>query len=146
MKASHPSPGRIYMLPKIHKPGSPDSPIISGTGISTKPFSASIDAPIRDIPSRPPHFIRHQSISSGTLASLLSKQFLSCHIGCLLTSYEHSSRRWHCCPCKSIRMSGLKNLPKSHIVSVLERFVLELNSFEINDHHFLQISGTAMGT
>ena len=50
MKPNHPSCGRFYMLPKIHKAGNPGRPIVSGTGTVTEPVSGYIDGLIKHIP------------------------------------------------------------------------------------------------
>ncbi|XP_064469602.1 uncharacterized protein LOC135384327 [Ornithodoros turicata] len=60
-----PKPGCFYLLPKIHKPGHPGRPIISGNNTVTENLSTLVDYLIKDTPPTHPSVIceRHQPFS-----------------------------------------------------------------------------------
>lgn len=55
--SGHATPGRFYMLPKIHKKDHPERPNISGTGTLTETISCYIDFLIKDIPPTHPSYL-----------------------------------------------------------------------------------------
>lgn len=147
MKPSDPTPGRFYMLPKIHKAGNPGRPIISGIGTVTEPLSGYVDNLVRHIPTilsshikDTTHFLRevlHIKIPEGSYLVTLD-------VTSLYTNIPHNDGI-----SSLIDMYELHRLPESpdgHVVATLTRLVLELNTFEFNSQYFRQISGTAMGT
>ncbi|CAN7951161.1 unnamed protein product [Ixodes pacificus] len=147
LKQTQPTTGRFYMLPKIHKTGNPGRPIISGNGTLTEPLSSFVDNLIKHIPPTFPsyikdtgHFLREVArvtIPDGSFLVTLDVSSLYTNIphddgvGTLLSAYA-SNRRM--------------DTPEVDVVATLSRLVLELNSFEFNNSHYIQISGTAMGT
>ena len=50
----HPSPGKFYILPKIHKEGNPGRPIIGGNVCPTEIISQFVDYHIKDLVSQLP--------------------------------------------------------------------------------------------
>ncbi|XP_041461655.1 uncharacterized protein LOC121412959 [Lytechinus variegatus] len=50
-------PARFYLLPKIHKPGNPGRPILSGNGSPTENISLFVDYHIKPLVSRAPSYI-----------------------------------------------------------------------------------------
>ncbi|XP_041461178.1 uncharacterized protein LOC121412434 [Lytechinus variegatus] len=50
-------PARFYLLPKIHKPGNPGRPILSGNGSPTEHISLFVDYHIKPLVSRAPSYI-----------------------------------------------------------------------------------------
>nr|XP_054762104.1 uncharacterized protein LOC129268590 [Lytechinus pictus] len=50
-------PARFYLLPKIHKPGNPGRPILSGNGSQTENISLFVDYHIKHHVSRAPSYI-----------------------------------------------------------------------------------------
>ena len=58
MVNSNPKAGRFYLLPKIHKRGCPDKPVISGCGTCTERISDFIDYHIKPLAPRIPSYIK----------------------------------------------------------------------------------------
>lgn len=147
LKPAHPSLGRFYMLPKIHKTGNPGRPIISGVGTITEPISGYVDELIRHIPlslssyiKDTTHFLREISGLDVPEGSLL----VTLDVSSLYTNIPHDDGIIALIDMYELhRKTGT---PDSHVVATLTRLVLELNAFEFNDKHFRQVSGTAMGT
>ena len=48
----HPTPGRFYILPKVHKEGNPGRPIIGGNGCPTEIISQFVDYHMKDLVSQ----------------------------------------------------------------------------------------------
>ncbi|CAM4539289.1 unnamed protein product [Lepidochelys kempii] len=53
-----PRPGIFYLLPKIHKPGNPGRPIISGIGTLTAGLSGYVDSLLRPYATSTPSYLR----------------------------------------------------------------------------------------
>ena len=55
----HPTPGRFYIPPNIHKEGNPERPIIGGNGCPTKIISQFVDYHMKDLVSQLPSYVQH---------------------------------------------------------------------------------------
>ncbi|CAN7951906.1 unnamed protein product [Ixodes pacificus] len=147
LKQLQASPGRFYMLPKIHKPGNPGRPIISGNGTLTEPLSSFVDVMIKDIPPSLPSYIKDTNHFLREISSLSIPKdsfLVTLDVSSLYTNIPHDDGIAALIEAyESHRSPGT---PDGYTVSILTRLVLELNSFEFHDKFFLQISGTAMGT
>ena len=55
---SPPRAGKFYLLPKIHKKGSPGRPVISGCGICTERVSEFVDFHIQHLVPGIPSYIK----------------------------------------------------------------------------------------
>ncbi|KAG6932668.1 hypothetical protein G0U57_020942, partial [Chelydra serpentina] len=53
-----PRPGLFYLLPKIHKPGNPGRPIISGIGTLTAGLSVYVDSLLRPYATSTPSYLQ----------------------------------------------------------------------------------------
>lgn len=142
-----PIAGRFYLLPKIHKSGNPGRGIVSVIGTVTELISQFVDSLINQIPPCLPSYIKDTNhflsdivdfpVPPGSLlvtldvASLYTNIPHAGGISAVLHSYNESV-----CD-KSIDSSTLRTLLG---------LVLELNNFEFNGVHYLQINGTSMGT
>lgn len=147
MRPVHPRPGRFYILPKIHKPGNPGRPIISGIGTVTEPISGYVDKLIGHIPCTLGSYVKDTSHFLRDIADLRIPKhsyLVTLDVSSLYTNIPHDDG-----------IAALKNTYTNHrqpdtpdfsAIASLTRLVLELNSFEFNQEYFRQISGTAMGT
>ena len=54
----HPTPGRFYILRKIHKEENPERPIIGGNGCPTEITSQFVDYHIKDLISQLPYYVQ----------------------------------------------------------------------------------------
>ncbi|XP_074981174.1 uncharacterized protein LOC142070971 [Caretta caretta] len=138
-----PRPGIFYLLPKIHKPGNPGRPIISGIGTLTAGLSGYVDSLLRPYATSTPSYLRDttdflrklQSIGDLPDNTILATM----DVEALYTNIPHKDG-----------LQAVKNtIPDNvtaNLVAELCDFVLTHNYFTFGDNVYLQISGTAMGT
>ncbi|PIK41662.1 hypothetical protein BSL78_21493 [Apostichopus japonicus] len=139
---------RFYLLPKIHKPGNPGRPIISGNGSPTEKISLFVDHFIKPLVPQinsyihdTPDFLRKlEDIKNQIPSTAIIGTF---DVTSLYTNIPHAegiaatcaalSKKVHPCP------------PISDIKALMQQ-VLTKNNFTFMDKHYLQRHGTAMGT
>ncbi|CAM4615229.1 unnamed protein product [Caretta caretta] len=138
-----PRPGIFYLLPKIHKPGNPGRPIISGIGTLTAGLSGYVDSLLRPYATSTPSYLRDttdflrklQSIGDLPDNTILATM----DVEALYTNIPHKDG-----------LQAVKNtIPDNvtaNLVAELCDFVLTHNYFTFGDNVYLQIIGTAMGT
>ncbi|XP_064479666.1 uncharacterized protein LOC135392983 [Ornithodoros turicata] len=141
-----PVPGRFYMLPKIHKPGNPWRPIVSCNGTATENISSFVDYLLKDIPPKLPsyikdtyHFLEILSQCQPAPSSLL----VTLDVSSLYTNIPHEDG------IAAAQRAFLKYSDNPYDPRVLFTFlnlILKNNNFEFDGKHYLQVSGTAMGT
>ena len=138
---------RFYLLPKVHKPGVPGRPVISGCGSLTekvseivdyliKPYLPSVTSYLKDTQDFLQKVRRLGPIPQGSLLMTLD-------VVSLYPSIPHSDG-----------LSALaeflaeRGLPEKHRTNIcnLAKFVLTNNVFEFDSDIYLQVSGTAIGT
>jgi hypothetical protein len=137
-------PGRLYLQPKIHKTGY--RPIISANGHFTEKTSEFLDYHMRPHVSILPSYIQDttdyltktpsENLPDGTL--LLTMDVVS-----LYTNIPHDEGIEACRQAWDSRTNP--DIPTKYLVKLLTH-VLKLNNFVFNGDHYLQTSGTAMGT
>jgi hypothetical protein len=141
-----PKAGRLYLLPKLHKPGHPGRPIISANGHPTEKISEFLDFHLRPLVQQIPSYIQDTTdfvrkinsldIPSGSILATLD-------VTSLYTNIPHEEGIEACREAWDSRTD--QSMPTKYLVKLL-RLVLTLNNFEFNGHHYIQINGTAMGT
>lgn len=135
------------MLPKIHKTGNPGRPIISGNGTLTEPLSSFVDNLIKHIPPTFPSYIKDTGhfLREVARVTIPDGSFLvTLDVSSLYTNIPHDDG---VATLLSAHASNRRvDTPEVDVVATLTRLVLELNSFEFNNSHYIQISGTAMCT
>lgn len=147
MKPVQPSPGRFYMLPKIHKPGNPGRPIISGIGTVTEPISGYVDSLIKHIPTILDSYIKDTTHFLREISNLCipkESYLVTLDVSSLYTNIPHDDGILSLIDMYELHKQP--DTPDGHVVATLARLVLELNTFEFNNKYFRQVSGTAMGT
>ncbi|XP_064461905.1 uncharacterized protein LOC135372141 [Ornithodoros turicata] len=141
------TPGRFYMLPKIHKEGNPGRPIVSCNATATEKISSFVDHVLKDIPPQLPSYIKDTNHFLQILNQCqppTSSFLVTLDVSSLYTNISHEdgiiavetafSRYAGHSPIDPLTLSKLVNL------------ILKNNNFEFDSQHYLQISGTAMGT
>ncbi|XP_071504653.1 uncharacterized protein [Diadema antillarum] len=143
-------PARFYLLPKIHKPGNPGRPILSGNGSPTENISLFVDHHIKPLVSLAPSYIHDTPDFLRKLDDIKDQIPETAIIGTfdvssLYTNIPHDEGIL--ASCEALTYSGHSNPPPpiSHIKSLMSH-VLTKNNFTFMDKHYLQVSGTAMGT
>uniref|UniRef100_A0A8C3T6V0 Reverse transcriptase domain-containing protein n=1 Tax=Chelydra serpentina TaxID=8475 RepID=A0A8C3T6V0_CHESE len=138
-----PRPGIFYLLPKIHKPGNPGRPIISGIGTLTAGLSGYVDSLLRPYATSTPSYLRDttdflrklQSIGDLPDNAILATM----DVEAPYTNIPHKDGL------QAIRNSIPDNAT-ANLVAELCDFVLTHNYFTFGVNIYLQVSGTAMGT
>lgn len=142
-----PVAGKFYLLPKIHKVNNPGRPIVSGIGTVTENLSRYVDNLICDIPPSFPSFIK----DTNDFLSDISK--IEIPDNCLLVTLDVASLYTNIPHEDGIAAVSLayeqsscdKPIDSSALQTFL-RLILELNNFEFDGVHYVQVSGTSMGT
>lgn len=142
-----PIAGRFYLLPKIHKAHVPGRPIVSGIGTVTENISLYVDNLINKIPPNFPSYIRD---TNHFLSEILDLEIPS---GCLLVTMDVTSLYTNIPHSDGIQAvihayseSREPKPVENSTLALLLRLILELNNFEFNGKHYVQVSGTSMGT
>uniref|UniRef100_K7G6Y6 Reverse transcriptase domain-containing protein n=1 Tax=Pelodiscus sinensis TaxID=13735 RepID=K7G6Y6_PELSI len=140
---SDPRPGLFYLLPKIHKPGHPGRPIISGIGTLTTGLSSYVDTLLKPFVTNTPSYLRDttdflrklQNIDNLPNNTILATM----DVEALYTNIPHEDG-----------LQAIRNtIPEdttANLIADLCNFVLTHNYFRFENNLYLQISGTAMGT
>lgn len=147
MSPKHSVPGRFYLLPKIHKNNHPGRPIVSSNGTVTEKISSFINHIIKDIPPTFPSYIKDTSHFLQEIAAIVISP------GCFLVTLDVCSLYTNIPHLEGISAtvaaftSSNPSIDiESETLETLLTLVLNYNHFEFDQKHFLQISGTAMGT
>lgn len=142
-----PVAGRFYLLPKIHKHGNPGRPIVSGIGTVTEYISRFVDTEINHIPAT---FASYVKDTNHFLTDITSVEVPE---GALLVTLDVASLYTNIPHTDGIRsvllayeISDINKTLDSQTLATLLRLILELNNFEFNGIHYVQVSGTSMGT
>ena len=141
------TPARFYMLPKIHKRliKPPGRPIMSANGHITERLSEYVDLHLKAHVPKIKSYIKDTQHLLGILkdTQVTSESiFVSFDVSALYTNIPHDEG-----------ISAINNFLTTHTnpsiarrISSLTKLVLENNNFTFNDNHYIQVSGTAMGT
>ena len=140
-------PGRIYILPKIHKPGNPGRPIVSSNSHPTERLSHFVDYYLQPLVHKLPSFVKdtndflNKLLTIGNLPA--NSLLVTLDVSSLYTNIPHKEGINACE--HLLRTSSHKTIPTSTLCDLI-RMILTMNNFSFNDNHYLQIHGTAMGT
>ena len=140
-------PGRMYLLPKVHKPGAPGRPVISCSGALTENASEIVDYLIKPLL---PHVTSYLRDTKDFVAKL--RNIGTFPEDALIASLDVVSL-YPSIPtddgiralCQFLLRHGFSQTKAKDICDLVE-FVLTRNVFEFNSDIYLQTSGTAMGT
>ena len=139
-------PGQFYLLPKIHKEGMPGRPIVSAIGHPTEKISEFIDLHLRPHVEDLPSYLKdttdylNKTPSSGLPDHTL---LVTMDVTSLYTNIPHDEGIE---ACREVWDSKTIQHPSTESLLKLLEHVLKLNNFMFNGEHYIQISGTAMGT
>lgn len=140
---TEPRPGTFYLLPKIHKPGNPGRPIISGIGTITVGVSGYMDTVLKPYAISAPSYVRDTTDFLRKIQSLNNLPnntiLATMDVESLYTNIPHNDGL------QAIR-NTISDKTTADFATKLCQFVLTHNNFKFGDDLFLQISGTAMGT
>ena len=137
----------FYMLPKIHKPNNPGRPLISSVNSHTEKLSAYVDEFLRPLAQALPSHIRDttdfiirlKNLGRDPENSILATLDVSSLYTNIDTDDGLAIIEEELAKTGQIQPSG-KNL------TCLLGKVLKLNNFTFDNHNFIQVKGTVMGT
>ena len=134
-----PKAGRFYLLPKIHKSGNPDRPIVSANGHHTKKISEFVDLHlqphVQNLPSYlkdTTDFLKNQyaevQFPPDTLLVSMDVIFLSIPIFLIKMASRHARR------------FGRKEKSRTHLHRLVKHLtlILKCNNCELNGKHYRQ--------
>ncbi|XP_050794677.1 uncharacterized protein LOC127044172 [Gopherus flavomarginatus] len=138
-----PLPGLFSLLPKIHKPGNPGRPIISGIGTLTEGLSGYVDSLLRPYATSTPSYLRDttdflrklQCIGDLPENTILATM----DVEALYTNIPHTDG------IQAVRNS-IPDDDTAQLVAEHCDFILTHNYFKFGDNIYLQTSDTTMGT
>ena len=146
------SPSRtpiFYLLPKIHKPGNPGRPIISGCDSPTDRLSSFIDFHLKPLCSSLPSYIKDTNHFLQTIFNLDTPLppdtiIATIDVKSLYTNIPHAEGI-------NAVLEALDNKhgrmwPLRKVIHQFLEYILKENYFTFNDKLYLQKHGTAMGT
>nr|XP_006811186.1 PREDICTED: uncharacterized protein LOC102804718 [Saccoglossus kowalevskii] len=143
---NNPSPGKFYMLPKIHKEGSHFRPIISTINHPTQKISEFVDHYLQPLVTSLESHIKDTTHFLQKLNNL-GQIPRGSHMGTFdVTSlYTNIPIKEGILACQeALDRRPVKTPPTSTIIRFLT-LILNYNNFTFNGNNYLQIFGTAMG-
>ena len=139
-------PGQFYLLPKINKEGMPGRPIVSAIRHPTEKISEFIDLNLRPHVEELPSYLKDTTdYLNKTPSSDLPEDTLlvTMDVTSLYTNIPHQEGIE---ACREVWETKTTPKPSTKFLVQLLEHVLKFNNFMFNGEHYLQISGTAMGT
>ena len=141
------SPGRFYMLPKLHKEGIPGRPIVSANGHPTEKISEFVDYHLRPFVKALPSYIQDTTdylrkmqnlnpLPSNTILATMDVSSL----------YTNIPQDEGIAACEKVWNTRQNKSPPTECLVKLLTLVLKNNNFVFNGQHYIQINGTSMGT
>ena len=142
---------QFYMLPKIHKNKCtpPGRPIVSGNGCPTERISEFVDYFLQPGVKKISSYIQDTTDflrmlqTIGTLPE--NTMLVTLDVSSLYTNIPNIEGIEACRTLLERERPSAKH-PTNDSLIVLLTQVLTMNNFDFNEHHFLQVGGTAMGT
>ena len=137
----------FYMLPNVHKPNNPGRPVISSVNSHTEKLSAYVDEFLRPLAQALPSHIRDTTdfiirlkslgrVPENSILATLDVSSLSTNIdtdnGLAIIEEELTKTA--------------QTQPSAKTLTCLLEKVLKLNNFTFDNHNFILVKGTAMGT
>ena len=137
----------FYMLPKIHKPNNPGRPVISSVNSHTEKLSAYVDEFLRPLAQALPSHIRDTTdfiIRLKNLGRVPENNILATlDVSSLYTNIDTDDGL--AIIEEELAKTGQIQPSAKTLTCLLEK-VLKLNNFTFDNHNFIQVKGTAVGT
>ena len=137
----------FYMLPKIHKPNNLGRPVISSINSHTEKLSTYVDEFLRPLAQALPSHIRDTTdfiIRLKNLGRVPENSILATlDVSSLYTNIDTDDGL--AIIEEELAKTGQVKPSAKTLTCLLEK-VLKLNNFTFDNHNFIQVKGTAMGT
>ena len=139
----------FYLLPKIHKPGTPGRPIISGCNSPAANLSTYIDFYLKPIVKQLPSYIQDTTHFLRTLRSVNGRIpqnsiLVTFDVKSLYTNIPHDEEITCCSTALQVFYGQSLPLPLKYILPFIA-FIVKKNYFKFKDTFYLKTHGTAMG-
>ena len=149
LKTSNPKTPRLYLLPKIHKPGNPGRPVVSSIGCHTERISQFVDHHLQPLNQNLPSYVKDTTDFLQKLKNIpeVPKDtiLVTMDVRSLYTNVPNDEGIE---AVKSYLQT--RNRPGdgalSRIIATFLRLILTLNNFVFNDQNYIQVNGASMGT
>uniref|UniRef100_A0A8C5LW51 Reverse transcriptase domain-containing protein n=1 Tax=Leptobrachium leishanense TaxID=445787 RepID=A0A8C5LW51_9ANUR len=145
---SNPRMGTFYMLPKIHKPGNPGRPIITGVDTLTELISGLIEGILKPLVTNTASYIQDTTDflnKLGDIQTLPADTILvTMDVESLYSNIPHKDGINACL--QSLSSHNTPHKYSGDIITKLIEFILTHNCFSFNNNCYLQMTGTAMGS
>ena len=141
---------KMYLLPKIHKPGNPGRPVVSSIGCHTERISQYVDHHLQPLNQNLPSYIKDTTDFLNKLEALPEELpensiLVTMDVRSLYTNVPNDEG-----------IEAVKTFlrtrnrpgdgPLSRIIATFLRLILTLNNFVFNEENFIQVNGASMGT
>ena len=146
-----PNPPRVpvfYTLTKIHKPTPVGRPIISGCDGPTEKLSAFIDKMLQPIAQKQPSYLKDTTDFINFLEKIKVPKntiLVSMDVTSLYTNIPQEEGIETVCRAYDMFYNNEPPVP-TRLINQALRLILQENSFQFMEGHYLQTHGTAMGT
>ena len=149
LKTSNPKTPRMYLLPKIHKPGNPGRPVVSSIECHTERISQFVDHHLQPLNQNLPSYVKDTTDFLQKLKNIpeVPKDtiLVTMDVRSLYTNVPNDEGVE---AVKSYLQT--RNRPGdgalSRIIATFLRLILTLNNFVFNDQNYIQVNGASMGT
>ena len=150
LKPRNPRTLRMYLLPKIHKPGNPGRPVVSSIGCHTERISKYVDYHLQPINQSLPSYIKDSTDFLNKLNSLPEELpedaiMVTMDVRSLYTNVpndEGIDAVKHFLQARNRPGDGVL----AKIISTFLLLILTLNNFVFNERNYIQVNGASMGT
>ena len=150
LKPHNPKTPRMYLLPKVHKPGNPGRPVVSSIGCHTENISKYVDYHLQPLNRALPSYIQDSTDFLKKLDSLPEELppetiMVTMDVRALYTNVPNNEG------IDAVKQFlRTRNRPGdeilSRIISTFLLLILTLNNFVFNDTNYVQVNGASMGT
>jgi hypothetical protein len=149
LKTSNPKTPRLYLLPKIHKPGNPGRPVVSSIGCHTEKISQFVDHHLQSLNQNLPSHVKDTTDFLRKLNEIPEipddSILVTMDVRSLYTNVPNDEG------IEAVKSFLQKrNRPGdgalARIIATLLRLILTLNNFVFNDQNYIQVNGASMGT
>ena len=154
LKITNPKPGNLYLLPKIHKkPGSrkpPPRPICNSRNTPTEKISEWVDEQLQPIVKELPSYVKDDNDFLRKIDQINKDHTLP--PGTILATWDVKSLYTNIPQeggiegCRYFLQSRGRSINVIEIILKFVGLILNCNIFRFGNCHYLQKSGTAMGT
>ncbi|XP_063398914.1 uncharacterized protein LOC134683533 [Mytilus trossulus] len=137
--------GRFYLLPKLHKEGTPGRPIVSANDHPTEKISEFVDYHLRPHVRTMPSYIQDTTDYLKKMDSLNPLPNNTILVSMDVSSlYTNIPKNEGIVACEQVWNNRKDKHPPTDCLVQLLRLVLENNNFVFNDQHYLQVDGTRL--